>query len=300
MKNQTHRLICLVVLLVVQGGILPLCIHARRILSSSEKLRPAWLANATPVPSNSTFVYQITEGEHRNLNDARASCLINLSTYIKQTNHIQGDAESVITKDNSNGNFTESESYVFTYKIRGEELSITFEKKDEYWEYMLYPNGERVYRCYTLYAVAKSASGTNIDELRFTRKYGAQGFARSLIVPGWGQLHKGNTAKGACILGGEVLLVGGIITAESLRSSYVKKMKENPKHLKTYNTKADNWENIRNVFIGAAASLYVYNLVDALVANGRKRTIVRKAKTQFSFAPVASPEYNGLLLTINF
>lgn len=49
---------------------------------------------------------------------------------------------------------------------------------------------------------------------------------RSLIVPGWGQMYKGSTVKGLCILGGEVALAAGIIVSENLRSSYVKKMHE--------------------------------------------------------------------------
>ncbi|MDY5239489.1 DUF5683 domain-containing protein [Bacteroides helcogenes] len=82
---------------------------------------------------------------------------------------------------------------------------------------------------------------------------------RSLIVPGWGQMYKGSTVKGLCILGGEVALAAGIIVSDNLRSSYVKKMHEQPKHQQTYNTRADNWENVRNACIGGAAVLYVYN-----------------------------------------
>lgn len=63
----------LFITLIVVGACAPLRVCAQRVLERSEKLRPAWLANKTSKPGNATFHYQITEGEHRNLQDARHS-----------------------------------------------------------------------------------------------------------------------------------------------------------------------------------------------------------------------------------
>lgn len=283
--------------LIVLGACAPVRVCAQKVLERSEKLRPTWLVNKTPNPSNGSFHYQIVEGEHQNLEDARHSCLLNLSTYIKRTHRISEQAVAEIKLEHNNGKSNESENYSFSYDIKGEQVTVVSCKYDEYWESLVYPGGKRVYRCYTLYGVADGKSAT-FDRLSLSRKYGARGFARSLIVPGWGQLYKGNTVKGACMLGGEVVLVAGIVAAENLRSSYVKKMHEQPKHLNTYNTKADNWENVRNVCIGGAAALYVYNLIDALVANGRKRSISHKA-VHLAVYPSAG-ECNGVSLAFNF
>lgn len=282
---------------IALGALAPFRASAQKVMERSEKLRPAWLANKTPKPSNSTFHYQITEGEHQNLEDARHSCLLNLSTYIKRKHHISEQAVAEISLDQVDGRSAERESYHFSYDIKGERVTVNSFKYDEYWEYVLYPDGRRIYRCYTLYGVADTAA-PSFDRLSFSRKYGARGFARSLIVPGWGQLYKGNKTKGACILGGEVVLIGGIIAAENLRASYVKKMREQPKHLDTYNTKADNWENIRNVCIGGAAALYVYNLIDAMVANGRKRSKTHK-EVRMALYPTAG-DCNGVTLAYRF
>lgn len=284
-------------LCIALGALAPFRASAQKVMERSEKMRPAWLANKTPRTSNSTFHYQITEGEHQNLEDARHSCLLNLSTYIKRKHHISEQAVAEISLDQVDGRSAESESYHFSYDIRGERVTVNSVKYDEYWEYVLYPDGRRIYRCYTLYGVADTAA-PSFDRLSFSRKYGARGFARSLIVPGWGQLYKGNKTKGACILGGEVVLIGGIIAAENLRASYVKKMREQPKHLDTYNTKADNWENIRNVCIGGAAALYVYNLIDAMVANGRKRSRTHK-EVRMALYPTAG-DFNGVTLAYRF
>lgn len=287
----------LLVMCTALGALAPFRVCAQKVLESSQKLRPSWLANKTPRPQNGTFHYQITESEHMNLEDARHSCLLNLSTYIKRNRSISERAVAQIEADHVDGKHAENESYRFSYTIEGENINIISCKYDEYWEYVIASDGSRIYRCYTLYGVADTPNAT-FDRLAFSQKYGARGFVRSLIVPGWGQLYKGNRTKGACILGGEVALVGGIILAENLRSSYRKKMREQPKHLAAYNTKADNWENVRNVCIGGAAALYVYSLIDALVANGRQRTIVRKP-VRFAVYPTVG-EYNGVSLAIGF
>lgn len=287
----------LLVVLIVMGALASSRVCAQKVLERSEKLRPAWLTNRTPQPTNVTFHYQITEAEHPNLEDARHSYLLNLSTYIKSTHHISGQATAQIKLEQEDGTPSETENYHFSYEMEGERVTITSCKYDEYWEYVVYPDGKRFYRCYTLYGVADKVNPA-FDRLTFSRKYGMRGVARSLVVPGWGQLYKGSTTKGACILGGEVALVAGILVAKNLRSSYVKKMHEQPKHLETYNRKADNWENARNVCIGGAAALYVYNLVDALVANGRKRTI-RHKPVNFALYPSVG-DCNGMALTFRF
>lgn len=113
-------------------------------------------------------------------------------------------------------------------------------------------------------------------------------------------MHKGSTGKGVAILVGEAALIGGVIFTENERASYEKMKYENPSLMKEYSTKVENWETARNVCIGAAAALYLYNLIDAAVANGRKRTIVNKA-SHFAMMPtVLDNSACGISLTYNF
>lgn len=283
----------LLILLIAFFGLLPAGVRAQKVISSSEPIRPDWLARRTPPCSNSTFYYQVTEGEHAELNKAEAACLMNLTTYVKQQNQVEGSTLVDIEKT-LNG---EKENYKMTYIIRGQTISIGFRKADEYWEYISFPDGSRLYRCYSLYALAQTTETARLDEISFTRKYGGRGFARSLIIPGWGQMYKGSTVKGISILGGEALLVGGIIVAENMRASYQNKWKQQKN--KNYLTKMDNCETARNVCIGVAAALYVYNLIDALVANGRKRTVVGK-KGSILLAPSVDKDHAGMALSWNF
>lgn len=272
-------------------------ILAQNILRKSESLRPTWLANRTPQPTNSSFHYQLTEGDGKTLEEARQSCLQQLSGYVEQSWKISEKSTKEVQSNEMNGKLQESSLFTFHYTVDGGTVEVLATKYDEYWECLQYPDGIG-YRCYTLFGIA-DVDSPSFDHLTFTRKYGARGLVRSIFIPGWGQMYKGSTVKGVCILGGEALLAGGIIIAENMRNSYIKKMKEQPKHQQTYNTKADNWSNIRNGFIGAAVALYVYNIVDAIVANGRKRTVANKSSVHFSMTPVLG-ECNGVSFALNF
>lgn len=277
-------------------------IYPQNVQNKSEKYVPQWM-NKLPVPSNPSFIYVIVTAEATTLEIARENCLKKLADnqQLKQSVSVSMDRENKqkIHQNTVNGKLNETvNNYTtVTVNIKGKEIELTANRIDEYWETAII-GWQNMYVCHTLFAVATTNLPVLFDNVTFTRKYGISGFARSLI-PGWGQLYKGQKVKGACFMGGEILLVGSVIVSENLRSSYIKKMKEQPKFFKTYNTKADNWENIRNVCIGAAAALYVYNLIDAIVSPGAKRTIVNKQEFPLVY-PVTNKDFSGVSFSWNF
>lgn len=272
--------------------------YGQDILQRSEPSQPDWLADKMPIPSNPTFVYRIAEAGGSTLAKARYDCILDLAEKIKQDRDISGVIRSGGSLEQATG---EETSYIeFEYESKGRTQRIVYKKVDEYWEYISYSGTAKEYRCFTLYAIACNANEAAVfDEVTFTRKYGAKGLVRS-IIPGCGQLYKGDKVKGLCIMTGEAVLIGGTIAFENMRKNYAKKMHrtQNVDHIRSYASKADNCRTFRDICIGGAAALYLYNLVDALVANGKKRTIVNKR--HLSFEPMASPDYNGFSLCYHF
>lgn len=269
-----HWLLWIVLLLSVFPAM------GQREMTASDRLRPQWM-HKLPVPSNLSFVYVVEKADGRTLEEAREACLLRLADNRQLMNTVHAtaerDMEEEVRQRFVNGRLQEriDNRSTVRVKVRGGEVELTANRLDEYWEYAPI-GGEWRYVCYTFYAVASSGLPPVFDDVTFSTRYGMRGFARSL-VPGWGQMYKGSTAKGLCILGGEVVLAGAVIATESLRASYRKKMREQPRFFQKYNTKADNWANARNVCIGAMAAVYAYNLIDAIVAPGARRTVVRRA-----------------------
>ncbi len=291
-----HWLLWIVLLLSVFPAM------GQREMTASDRLRPQWM-HKLPVPSNLSFVYVVEKADGRTLEEAREACLLRLADNRQLMNTVHAtaerDMEEEVRQRFVNGRLQEriDNRSTVRVKVRGGEVELTANRLDEYWEYAPI-GGEWRYVCYTFYAVASSGLPPVFDDVTFSTRYGMRGFARSL-VPGWGQMYKGSTAKGLCILGGEVVLAGAVIATESLRASYRKKMREQPRFFQKYNTKADNWANARNVCIGAMAAVYAYNLIDAIVAPGARRTVVRRAPLPV-VAPVAYEGGGGIGLALFF
>ena len=270
----------------------------------SDKMKPRWISE-TPRPGNPTYDFVVVRGYGDNPQAASQACLNKLISNEDLKSSVQAivnrNQQSVQQQSIDNGVLTEhiSNTVTMDVSINGKQINIMVNPVDEYWEYTTL-NGKSVCECYSLYMVAVSSLPPIYDNITLTRHYGGRGLLRSLI-PGMGQIYKGSMAKGISIMGGEALCIAGIILSESTRASYVRKMKEQPDHFQTYHTKATNWETGRNICIGVAAALYVYNLIDAAVAKGARRVVVKpRQQIRFSVAPAVMNDGMGIGFALNF
>jgi hypothetical protein len=121
------------------------------------------------------------------------------------------------------------------------------------------------------------------------------------LVPGWAQMYKGSTGKGIFFIAGEAVLIGGIVTCESLRSSYKSKIKttHNPSLKLQYINNVNNLAIARNACIAGAAALYVWNIIDGFVAKGRTRIEIGDANLRIT--PYTSDNLTyGINLSLTF
>lgn len=183
--------------------------------------------------------------------------------------------------------------------IVGDELKITSEHNiivkariiDEYVN-----RSTSGYKVYLLVQTAKNPT-YQYESISLSDDYKVAGRA---FVPGMAQLYKGSKAKGYSIISTQILSVASIILCENQRASYQKKAIEQPKFAREYSDKASNWETGRNISIGIAAGIYIYNIIDAFVAKGKKRIVVHSNETSFQVSPQVSPNSAGLAVVYNF
>ncbi len=163
---------------------------------------------------------------------------------------------------------------------------------DEYNERMA--PGE--YRSHLLVQTAKNPE-LAFEPVTITDRYP---FSARAFVPGMAQLHKGSTTKGVLFIVGEVAAIGGIVAFEGLRASNQSKINSthNATDRQHYIDKADQMQNIRNGFIAGAVAIYAWNVIDGIVAKGKKHVVVGRA--EMHFAPYASPESTGVAMSMNF
>ena len=227
-----------------------------------------------------------TEAENGKMK-ALAGKIANTDTYM---------IDESLESENVQGKVAKS-SVTYREKITNQQVTKKFyhTQVDEYWERV----GGECY-LYTLYAVSTQDEEPVFDRFSTTTSYGTTPVLMS-IIPGVGQMYKGSTVKGICMLAGVAACGLGALFCENQRSDYKNKMKEQPQFAQSYNNKAKNYETARNICLGATAAVWIYNLIDAAVAKGTRKIVITPAKDSYwSVHPVATPTSAGVSIAYNF
>lgn len=257
--------------------------------------KPKWIGN-TPKEQNYTYKFVEIVSYGGDYEGARADALEKLagdrlltegvSIYQKTVSKSEKDKIQSIGQPLQQSKRTYT---TVTTEIDGEPIELSALRVDEY----AVKEKDRI-KLYTLFQVATCADPV-FDNVGVTDKYN---FSARSFVPGWEQMYKGSTGKGIAIIAAEVATIGGIIFTENERATNYSKMISQPQYAKQYKARVDNYETARNCCIGAAIAVYVYNLIDAIVAPGARRVVVEPRNLQFS--PMASAELTGITMTYNF
>ncbi|MDR1544645.1 MAG: hypothetical protein LBS50_09640, partial [Prevotellaceae bacterium] len=125
-------------------------------------------------------------------------------------------------------------------------------------------------------------------------------FSARTFVPGMAQIYKGSKTKGALFITGEVLMISGIVAFEGMRSSYISKINSthSAQAKKAYTNNANVMQNVRNGFIAGAVAVYVWNVIDGVVAKGKPHILV--GENTLKITPYFTPEVGGFYLSVNF
>lgn len=264
-------------------------------------LTPKWVGN-TPHALNDTYMFVEVVSYGSSIGAARMNALHELALNKQLEEAVTVSVEtgllshSELTFDKK-GNEKEDIKETFDMKIevKNQKYQVQAKKVDEYST----KGHDGEIKLYTLYMVALSDKPV-YDTTYLTDKYGAAPAFMSLI-PGVGQWYKGSKVKGSIMLAGAVASVAGIIVCEDQRATYIKKMKEQPKFAKEYNSKATNYETGRNICIGAAGAVWIWSIVDAAVTKGARRVVVEGRKGSYITAvPMVSFDSAGITLAMTF
>ena len=263
MKQILFTLICILLSFMVRGQ------------CSSSQERPAWADGYFHDEENS-YIRVVSANGHDE-KEARK----NAAQQIIELRSMDTGQQIQITVNNDAVEIKGSDNLVVAARIL-----------DEYREYC----GPGQYRVTLLVQVAKFP-GTWVEWAKVTNEYP---FSPRVFVPGMAQLHKGNTGKGVMFIIGEVAMIGGIVVSESLRTSYESKINSthNAANRQNYIDNANTMQNLRNGFIAGALALYAWNVIDGIVAKGKKHVLISNAGLKIS--PYISPYANGLTVAIKF
>lgn len=286
---------------------LPLAITAASAQNAtSDKIKPRWI-HKLPKATNDTFSYELITTSSASLNAARDNALTELISSTGLANGVVVSSEwhsnEQLSQVWENGKLAEritNDAQTIT-STKGEEVKLYISNIDEYWR----RDKQGIYHLTRLYAKSRVGATARFDNVELTTKYGMRGLWRSMIIPGWGQFHKGCNLKGGLILGGSAALATGIIYTETMRNDYMRKINttHSAEHKLTYATRSDNFAMGRNICIGALGALYIYNLIDAIAAPGARYVKIKRGHkgASYAFAPtVVDGENPAVAMAIMF
>ena len=209
--------------------------------------------------------------------------------------HLEGKTSKLVTLSDYGITKEEAKERAFkSLKEGGRKLNDGYRIIEEFWEF----KGNWAYG-YFLVQVANELKCTQWERVELnTVKYP---FSGRVFVPGMAQIYKGSKVKGGVIIGAEALGVAGIVTSFSMKSSYEKLMYEDSRNLESYSQLADTWQNIGYGCIAFTAAVYIYNIIDGAVAQGKKHIQIGSKAYDLSLAPTATMQGDfGFAARLNF
>ena len=255
---------------------------------SSSKERPAWV-NGYFIERNNSYIEVVSAVGYSedNARDKAAQIIVERrSLATGQRAHI-----SI-----SDGNIHVDGSNALTVKAR---------IIDQYTERL----GAGEYRVSLLVQTAKNPE-YEYESVSVTRRYD---FSPRVFVPGAAQFHKGQKARGALFITGEVVLIGGAVASAILYKDTEKRLLQENNlapltDISNYvwgcdpGEYADNmkmYRTIRNACIIGAAALYVWNVIDGVASKGKPHIVIGESSS-INFMPYVDHRSSGLMLSLNF
>lgn len=262
--------------------------------------KPKWVGN-TPEAGNATYKFVEIVSYGASVEAARLNALNTLAHDQQLNNAVRVNIETGMlthTEQSTQQGQLQDNSYEqmdVKVQIAGEEYRLQALRVDEY-----HAGDKENVELHTLYMVALTDK-PQFDTPILSTRYGAAPVAMS-IIPGLGQWYKGGKAKGISLFAAEALSVGALILCENQRASYIRKAAENPRQNVEYCNMADNWATGRNICIGVAAGIWIYNIVDAAVSKGARRVTLKKNTTsRMAVVPFVAPGSSaGVSLAFQF
>lgn len=255
-------------------------LFAQKIIEQSSSKKPSWLIEP---PSGKYFNYYSGVGSSSTtLSGAKEQAIANLlSEIIMEGEIVAGSEINTFHQQSSAGIISEVSREIQqtgkTTKIQG------LQKEEEYWQTMRTKNG-LVYQYWILMKVPKP--GFEGFDLTVEQGYGFTPVLKSLVVPGWGQFHKGEQKKGWRFLISETVFVSSFFISNYFSQNYSRKAEneQNYDNRKFYNDWANRSYTIGTVSGIIAGAIYAYNVFDAVTSKGAKKYALNETKPIQVFA----------------
>jgi len=208
---------------------------------------------------------------HNSLADAKQQAISDVLSEIIMEKRIIAKSEIKTFQEQSNSEIISKVSR----EIQQTGMSRTIDgllKEEDYWE-IAKVRKSSIYRFWILMKFPKPEyNSLDISMMAVKQSYGVVPIGKSVLVPGWGQIHKKENKKGWWFLTGSLLSLSSGILCQSISDNYNVNANnaDSGEWIEYYNTLSEQYYLASMFSYVICGSIYSYNIYDAISSKGAK------------------------------
>lgn len=239
---------------------------------------------------NDTYQFRIFHMEHPDEGVLVLDRFAPLISYVDSAYNLPANTPMTLDSiaDASNGRTT----YTLSFNDAGRPRTVYAQRVDQFTQLDDFVLNHFEYNYYQLYAISEpGVDKPQFDDFTVTRSYNKAKATLWSIIPGMGQVYKGQNVKGWIFFSTDIAL-WGVFAMSVNRYHHYKDLRDK--------TGSPDWHNeittfkeLRAFSLIAAAGLWVYNIFDAAFCPISRRVEISRPNTynaSFSWQPVVTPD----------
>lgn len=270
--------------------IIVMMLMAAACITVSAQIRPRWVGQKgvrtlNSERSNKSYNFYIFDTFGADINLLKAERFLPLIEHVGKE---YGTGVDKIQLDSLRFDGDSRTTYRLSFQSQDGKIAEVFAQLVDDWSQFENDVDMCGFELHQLYAVSAYNVKPQFDNFSLTTNYGLKPLGLS-IIPGLGQIYKGQPVKGYAILGAEALFIGGAVYTALEMGHYDRMANRNPVFYDSYQSKATYYRQMRNICFVAGGALYIYNLIDAAFAKGARRVVIKhqdNKNTEFALTPV--------------
>lgn len=265
---------------------------------AASKVKPQWVQKGEEFMNkkrtNQTYVFKVFHNSDADLNRALEKQMQPLMDYVRET--WKADPETFLIDSLVSEGGVPATLRVSFRDSSGVEGAVLARRADMWLSFEDFASNEYEFELYQLFAVSANRDGiVDFDDFQPTTAAKTPSTLLGLI-PGVGQLYKGDVRKGLILIGGELAFGAAAVV-------FQQQMNKNQHHVDAKDFPLESWESkvvgyrlMRNISFGAMAGIWLFGIFDAYTADSLPRVLVKDDDRQLSITPSGA----GLSLVYNF
>lgn len=272
-------------------------------MSLNAETKPRWVTKGAEElnkqRTNDTYSFHVFHLQDERKSAYEYDAYGALKSYVASTYSVPENEVTIDELETADG---EVSIYIAGFVSNGQPEVIYAKLVDSFKKFEDYPDGSSDYNVWQLFAISEPDVYPDFDEFIIKDKYSMAPLGMS-IIPGLGQIYKGQKAKGYTLLGVEAAMVASIIFATTQANHWNNLAYKHPEVFDSYQSKADSFRAWRTFCFIAGGGLYVYNLLDAALSKGARYIQIKRKNepaVQVSLFPSVTLDSPGFTIGLRF